>query len=150
MPSLSPLIPSFSDSPSTILKFQISKWEVGFHMYPVHSQIPLCPPIQLHANAIYLERVSKPSLRLSLTGQSPHPCQSQSSGCYLYFWSTGCRSEVPMIHRTQENILPTLSPVSGEGNGNPLQYSCLENSMDRGGWQATVHGVAKGWPTTDT
>ena len=31
----------------------------------------------------------------------------------------------------------------GEGNGNPLQYSCLENPMDRGAWQATVHGVAK-------
>ena len=30
-----------------------------------------------------------------------------------------------------------------EGNGNPLQYSCLENSMDRGAWWATVHGVAK-------
>ena len=31
------------------------------------------------------------------------------------------------------------------GNGNPLQYSCLENSIDRGAWQATVHGVAKNW-----
>ena len=31
----------------------------------------------------------------------------------------------------------------GEGNGNPLQYSCLENSMDRGAWWAAVHGVAK-------
>ena len=31
----------------------------------------------------------------------------------------------------------------GEGNGNPLQYSCLENSMDRGGWWATIHGVTK-------
>ena len=31
----------------------------------------------------------------------------------------------------------------GEGNGNPLQYTCLENSMDRGAWRATVHGVAK-------
>ena len=31
----------------------------------------------------------------------------------------------------------------GEGNGNPLQYSCLENSMDREGWQATVYGVTK-------
>ena len=30
-----------------------------------------------------------------------------------------------------------------EGNGNPLQYSCLENSMDRGAWQTTVHGVTK-------
>ena len=33
------------------------------------------------------------------------------------------------------------SPV--EGNGNPLQYSCLENPMDRGAWKAAVHGVAK-------
>ena len=31
----------------------------------------------------------------------------------------------------------------GEGHGNPLQYSCLENPMDRGAWQATVHGVAR-------
>ena len=31
---------------------------------------------------------------------------------------------------------------TGEGNGNPFPYSCLENSMDRGAWQATVHGVA--------
>ena len=30
----------------------------------------------------------------------------------------------------------------GEGNGNPLQYSCLESLTDRGGWRATVHGVA--------
>ena len=33
----------------------------------------------------------------------------------------------------------------GEGNGNPLQYSCLENHMDRGAWWATVHGVTKSW-----
>ena len=36
---------------------------------------------------------------------------------------------------------PGRSP--GGGNGNPLQYSCLENSMDRGAWRATVHRVAK-------
>ena len=34
--------------------------------------------------------------------------------------------------------------VNGEGNGTPLQYSCLENPMDRGAWKAAVHGVAKG------
>ena len=42
---------------------------------------------------------------------------------------------------------PGLIPGSGrsprEGHGNPLQYSCLENSMDRGAWWATVHGVAE-------
>ena len=39
--------------------------------------------------------------------------------------------------------IPGSGRPPGEGNGNPLQYSCLENSMDRGTWQATVHGVAK-------
>ena len=44
----------------------------------------------------------------------------------------------------QETQVPSLSGRSlGEGNGYPLQYSCLENSMDRGAWKATVNGVAK-------
>ena len=37
----------------------------------------------------------------------------------------------------------TLYFITGEGNGNPLQYSCLENPMDRGAWRATVHGISK-------
>ena len=41
--------------------------------------------------------------------------------------------------------IPGLGRSPGEGNGNPLQYSCLENPMDRGTWWATVHGVAKSW-----
>ena len=40
-------------------------------------------------------------------------------------------------------LIPGSGRCPGEGNGNPLQYSCLENSMYRGAWQATVHGVAK-------
>ena len=39
--------------------------------------------------------------------------------------------------------IPGLGRFSGEGNGNPLPYSCLENSMDRRAWQATIHGIAK-------
>ena len=39
--------------------------------------------------------------------------------------------------------LPTFSMINGEGNGNPLQYSCLENHMDRRAWYAAVQGVAK-------
>ena len=42
-------------------------------------------------------------------------------------------------------LIPGLGRSSVEENGNPLQYSCLENSMDRGAWQATVDGVAKSW-----
>ena len=40
-------------------------------------------------------------------------------------------------------LIPGLGRSPGGGNGNPLQYSCLENSMDRGVWQATVHSVAE-------
>ena len=40
-------------------------------------------------------------------------------------------------------LIPGLGTSHGIGNGNPLQYSCLENSMDRGAWWATVHGVAE-------
>ena len=39
--------------------------------------------------------------------------------------------------------IPESGRSPGVGNGNTLQYSCLENSMDRGAWQTTVHGVAK-------
>ena len=39
--------------------------------------------------------------------------------------------------------IPRSGRSPGEGNGYPLQYSCLEDSMDRGAWQATDHGVAK-------
>ena len=42
-------------------------------------------------------------------------------------------------------LTPGLGGSPGEGNGNPLQYSCLENPMDTGTWRATVHGVAKSW-----
>ena len=41
--------------------------------------------------------------------------------------------------------VPGPGRFPGEGNGNPLQYSCLENLMDRGAWWAILYGVAKNW-----
>ena len=41
--------------------------------------------------------------------------------------------------------IPGSGRFPGEGNGYPFQYSWLENSIDRGAWQATVHGVTKSW-----
>ena len=41
--------------------------------------------------------------------------------------------------------IPGSGRSLGVGNNNPLNYSCLENSMDRGVWQATVYGIAKSW-----
>ena len=43
-------------------------------------------------------------------------------------------------------LISVLGRSPGVGNGNPLQYSCLENSTDRGAWQATVHRVTKSQP----
>ena len=51
-------------------------------------------------------------------------------------------------HAGDAGSIPGLGRSPGEGNGNPLQYSCLENPMDRGAWQAAVHGVAKELDTT--
>ena len=42
-------------------------------------------------------------------------------------------------------LIPGLGKSLEEGNSNLLQYSCLENPMDRGAWQATAHGVANSW-----
>ena len=46
-------------------------------------------------------------------------------------------------------LIPGWGRSPGEGNGNPLQYSCLENPMDRRAWWATVHGVTKELDTTE-
>ena len=49
-----------------------------------------------------------------------------------------CKAEDP-------GLTPGWGRSPGESDGNPLQYSCLDNSMDRGAWWATVHGVTKSW-----
>ena len=41
--------------------------------------------------------------------------------------------------------IPGLGRSPGEGNGSPLQYSCLENPMDSGAWRAIVHGITRSW-----
>ena len=55
--------------------------------------------------------------------------------------STGDLSLIPEFVKIQE-VFPG-DPQPRRRNGNPLQYSCLENPMDRGAWQVTVHGVAE-------
>ena len=51
----------------------------------------------------------------------------------------------PSSNAGDAGLVPGSGRSPRDGNGNPLQYSCLENLMDRGAWQATVHGVTKGW-----
>ena len=63
-----------------------------------------------------------------------------------------CYVTLPLVAQMVENLppntgdtglIPGLGRSPGEGNGNPLQYSCLENFMDRGGWLAKVHRVTR-------
>ena len=56
----------------------------------------------------------------------------------------------PLTNAGDVVSIPGLERSPAEGNGNPLQYSCLENFMDRGAWQATVHGVTKNQTTEPT
>ena len=65
-----------------------------------------------------------------------------SSG--LLWKSSGTdNNELPAMGKRDLGLTPGLGRSLGEENGYPLHYSCLENSKDRGAWQATVHGVAK-------
>ena len=62
--------------------------------------------------------------------------------CIIDF-AGGSDSKASTYNAGDPGSIPGSGRSSGEGNGNPLQYSCLENPMDRGAWQATGHGVTK-------
>ena len=55
----------------------------------------------------------------------------------------GSDSEESACNVGDQGSVPGLGRFPGEGNGNPLQYSCMENFIDRGAWRATVHWVSK-------
>ena len=72
--------------------------------------------------------------------------------CVLYrlpSWCSGKESTCQCGDTENTVSLPGSGRSPGAGNGNPLQNSCLENSVDRGAWQATVHGVTKELDTTE-
>ena len=60
----------------------------------------------------------------------------------------GSVAENPPAKAGEEGLTAGWGRSPGEGNGNPLQQSCLGNPVERGAWQAIVHGVTKSWTTT--
>ena len=60
---------------------------------------------------------------------------------YNLFTLSYCKASARSVG--DPGLIPGLGKSPGEGNGNPLQYSCLENPTDRGAWKVTVHGVTK-------
>ena len=65
-----------------------------------------------------------------------------SDMCQLWGFPSGSDSKESAFHVGDLGSISGSGRPPGEGNGNPLQYSCLENPMDRGAWWATVRGVA--------
>ena len=61
----------------------------------------------------------------------------------------GAKTVISSQDVTDVGLIPGSERSPGEGPGNALQYSCLENSKDRGAWQATIHGVAKELDATE-
>ena len=57
----------------------------------------------------------------------------------------GSAGKASACNARDPDLIPGLESFPGEGNGNPLQYSCLENSMDIGTWWCIVHGITRSW-----
>ena len=66
-------------------------------------------------------------------------------GIFLLGFPGGSLVKNPSATAGDTDSIPGSGRSPGEGNGNPLQYSCLEHPMDRGAWWATVHWVAESW-----
>ena len=94
-------------------------------------------PFRVQVPGLYLFLSSIPNSKLTL------PCLS---GFKVAFWkildSPGSDGKVSAYTVGDLGLIPGWGRSSGEGNGNPLQYSCLENPTDWWAWYATVHGVA--------
>ena len=71
--------------------------------------------------------------------QNNHKRQRRFERCY----QLSCKASA--YNAGDPGLIPGLGRFPGEGNGDPLQYYCLENPTDGGAWWATVHGVAKSW-----
>ena len=87
-----------------------------------------------------------------------YPSTILSNHLFIYLYQYGLLDGLPRWLSGKEStsivgdlgLIPGSWRTAGEGNGNPLQYSCLENPMDRGAWRATVHGVTKSWTQLST
>jgi len=92
-----------------------------------------------HISATSWEILSQKPCKWATLEFLTHRNQEQNNFCYCKSLSFG----FPGGSDDKESACPGSGRFAGEGHGNPLQYSCLENSMDRGAWWATIHGVTE-------
>ena len=96
--------------------------------FPRGRKSDIQPQNQLNSLHVRDKTVSSGVLSCGLILSFPGGSDGKQSACNAGDWSS----------------IPGLGRSPGEGNGYSLQYSCVKNTMDRGAWQAIVHGVAKG------
>ena len=109
---------------SFVMYFLVASQTLGIDR-PIYLQVPLQKAQK------YIEETSKvPYIVNGITGA---------------YFPGGSDGKASTCNEGDPGLIPRSGRSPGEGNGNPLQYSCLENSMGRGDWWATVHGVAKSW-----
>ena len=82
---------------------------------------------------------------ISISSWSLIPIHFNLHGSIYENFPGGSVVKNPPASTRDAGLIPGLRRSPGGGNGNPLQYSYLENSRDRGDWWATVHGIAKSW-----
>ena len=139
---LSPLPHPFTFSAWATLSCGSPKhsWELGSeHM----AFLPAHP--SANSSSLAVTPQSRPLTLSGQISQSPgHPFLPLpfSEGITTTYW-LGSVSKEPACNAADPGLIPGWGRSPGGGHGNPLQYSCLENPMDRGAWWATVHGIAK-------
>ena len=82
---------------------------------------------------------SSPTTSLQIDGETMETVRA------FIFLGSKIAVDADCCHEIKRRLLLGREVMTNLGNGNPLQYSCLENSMDGGAWWATVHGVTKSW-----
>ena len=107
--------------------------------------------------ALLFRWLSSEAIKLVLKVWSQPPCYLETcSKCKFSgpthssildhrLWEWGLETYILTSSSAASDVWASLRLYIGEGNGTPLQYSCLENPMDQGAWWAAVHGVAKSW-----
>ena len=155
LPSIFPRIKVFSNELALCIRWP-KCWSSRFNINPFNEYSVL--PIEYWYPLRLTGLISLLSKDHSRVFSSSRVWKYQFFSTQLSLWST---SHVRMYMTTGKPIVLTIPSVVGkmisllfnmlskliigEGNGNPLQHSCLENPMDRGAWQAIDHGVAKRW-----
>ena len=129
-----------TSSSNVFLKIALSVWDLlCFHTHLRIFSTPMKNTTGISigiASNLYIVKIIFMMLILLIHGQS--------IPCHLFCpHSSGGKES--MCNAGDLGLIPHMGRPPGEGNGNPLQYSCLQNSMDIGAWWVTVHGITKSW-----